>query len=194
MISLRSVCVYCGSSSRVNRAYKDAAARLGTLLGEAGIELVYGGGRVGLMGILADSAMAAGGRVVGIIPGHLKALEVDHSGISELIVVESMHERKRLMVERADAFVVLPGGLGTLDEAFEVVTWKQLRLHDKPVVIADIEGYWAPLLDLLDHICAAGFVGGGAARLYAVAEDVDDIIGVLRSQPAPLLPLQITAI
>ena len=188
MIPLNSVCVYCGSSSRVNSLYKDAARHLGTLLGEAGIELVYGGGRVGLMGIVADAALAAGGRVVGIIPGHLQALEVDHAGLTELVVVDSMHERKRMMVDRSDAFVVLPGGLGTLDEAFEVVTWKQLRLHDKPVVIADIGGFWAPLRALFDHITAEGFVSGGADRLYTVVETIDQVLAAVRGHPAPATP------
>ena len=185
MATPRSVCVYCGSSARVNDVYKEAARRLGGGLARAGIEVVYGGGRVGLMGILADAALSAGGRVVGIIPGHLQALEVDHGGLSELVVVDTMHERKRMMVDRADAFIVLPGGLGTLDEAFEVVTWKQLRLHDKPVLIADIAGYWAPLLGLLDHIDAEGFVSGGHRRLFSVVGDVDQALEALGHLPAP---------
>ena len=188
MASPSSVCVYCGSSSRVNDVYKDAARRLGAGLARAGIGVVYGGGRVGLMGILADAALAAGGRVVGIIPGHLQALEVDHSGLHELVVVESMHERKRMMVDRSDAFVVLPGGLGTLDEAFEEVTWKQLRLHDKPVLIADIAGYWRPLLDLLRHIDGEGFVSGGHSRLIEVVDGVDDVMARLGHLPPPATP------
>ena len=188
MAAPNSVCVYCGSSARVNDVYKEAARRLGAGLGRAGIQLVYGGGRVGLMGILADAALAAGGRVVGIIPGHLQALEVDHSGLHELVVVESMHERKRMMVDRSDAFVVLPGGLGTLDEAFEVVTWKQLRLHDKPVLIADIAGYWRPLLDLLQHIDGEGFVSGGHSRLIEVVDGVDDVMARLGHLPPPATP------
>ena len=188
MISLRSVCVYCGSSSRVSPVYLEAARALGTRLGQGGIQLVYGGGRVGLMGILADAALAAGGRVVGIIPRHIQALEVDHTGLTELVVVDSMHERKRMMVDRSDAFVVLPGGLGTLDEAFEVLTWKQLRLHDKPIVIADIRGYWAPLLGLMDHITGEGFVSGGAHRLYTVVDGVDGVLDALRGYPEPVTP------
>ena len=140
-----SVCVYCGSSSRVSDTYKDAAHQLGTLLGENGHQLVYGGGRVGLMGIVADATLAAGGSVVGIIPEHIQVLEVEHTGLTELLVVDSMHTRKRMMVDRSDAFVVLPGGLGTLDETFEILTWKQLRLHDKPIVVANIDGYWDAL-------------------------------------------------
>ena len=188
MVSPRSVCDYCGSSARVNDVYKEAARRLGAGLARAGIQLVYGGGRVGLMGILADAALAAGGRVLGIIPAHIQALEVDHSGLTELVVVGSMHERKRMMADRSDAFVVLPGGLGTLDEAFEIVTWKQLRLHDKPVLIADIAGYWAPLLALFEHIDGEGFVSGGSHRLFSVVADVDGVLDALGHQPAPTIP------
>jgi hypothetical protein len=179
MATLTSVCVYCGSSGRVAPAYRQAAVELGTALAQAGIELVYGGGRVGLMGLLADAALAAGGRVVGIIPGHIQALEVDHNNLSELVVVDSMHERKRMMVERSDAFVVLPGGLGTLDETFEVITWKQLRLHDKPIVIADIAGYWAPLLALFEHLDTNGFINGGTARLVTVVDSVVQALALL---------------
>lgn len=188
MVSPSSVCVYCGSSARVNDVYKEAARRLGVGLARAGIQLVYGGGRVGLMGILADAALAAGGRVVGIIPEHIQALEVDHSGLTELVVVGSMHERKRMMVDRSDAFVVLPGGLGTLDETFEVVTWKQLRLHDKPILIADIAGYWAPLMRLFEHIDGEGFVSGGHRRLFSVVADIDGVLDALGHQPAPATP------
>lgn len=188
MSPLNSVCVYCGSSSRVDGAYREAARRLGALLARSGIELVYGGGRVGLMGLVADAALAEGGRVIGIIPRHIQELEVDHAGLTELVVVDSMHERKRMMVDRSDAFVVLPGGLGTLDEAFEVITWKQLRLHDKPIVIADIEGYWAPLRALFDHITASGFVGGGAHRLYTMVDGVEGVLEALRGHPEPATP------
>ncbi len=188
MVSLSSVCVYCGSSSRVNDIYKIAARRLGTNLAVAGIRLVYGGGHVGLMGILADAVLTAGGRVTGIIPEHLQALEVGHNNLSELVVVESMHERKRMMVDRSDAFVVLPGGLGTLDETFEVVTWKQLRLHDKPIVIADIAGYWTPLTALFEHMTEAGFVTGGHARLFTVVNEVDQVLEALSRHPVPATP------
>jgi uncharacterized protein (TIGR00730 family) len=185
MATLTSVCVYCGSSSEVDATYRQAATQLGTELARAGIQLVYGGGRVGLMGLVADAALAAGGRVIGIIPGHLQAMEVDHAGLTELLVVDGMHERKRLMVERSDAFVALPGGLGTLDETFEVITWKQLRLHDKPIVIADIGGYWAPLLGLMAHIDGQGFVRGGLERLFSVVGRVEDIVPGLLRAPEP---------
>ena len=159
MQNIRSLCVYCGSSGAVAAQYRDAANELGAQLARVGIVLVYGGGRVGLMGLLADATLAAEGKVTGIIPSRLRDAEVAHRGVTELIVVDSMHERKRLMAERADAFAILPGGIGTLDEMFEIVSWKQLRLHDKPILLVDIGGYWAPLLALLDHVVDTGFAG-----------------------------------
>ncbi|HYH38618.1 MAG TPA: TIGR00730 family Rossman fold protein [Azospirillum sp.] len=183
-----SVCVYCGSSSRVADVHKAAAHALGAGLAERGIQLVYGGGRVGLMGILADAAIAAHGEVVGIIPEHIKVLEVEHTGLAELHVVDSMHTRKRMMVERSDAFVVLPGGMGTLDEAFEVLTWKQLRLHDKPVVIVDVEGYWAPLLTLIDTMVDEGFCRPEHRRLFTVVNRVEDVFAALDRAPEPTTP------
>jgi uncharacterized protein (TIGR00730 family) len=187
MSKVNSICVYCGSSSRVGDGYKQAAHALGTLIGESGRQLVYGGGRVGLMGIVADAALAAGGRVTGIIPQHIQSLEVEHLGLTELIVVDSMHTRKRMMVDRSDAFVVLPGGLGTLDETFEILTWKQLRLHDKPVVVINVEGYWDPLERLLDNLIAEGFAQTGHRRLFTVVERVEDVFDTLARQPPPTI-------
>src|SRR5262245_48697102 len=135
MTAIRSVCVYCGSHVGRNRRHREAAVGLGQLLAQHGIRLVYGGGRIGLMGEVADAVIADGGEVIGIIPEMLETKEVGHRGISELRVVTSMHERKNLMFEMADGFVILPGGLGTLDEAFEMLTWRQLRLHDKPIIL-----------------------------------------------------------
>lgn len=180
-----SVCVYCASSSRVADVHKVAAHALGAGLAERGIRLVYGGGRVGLMGILADAALAAHGEVVGIIPEHIKAMEVEHTGVSELVVVDSMHTRKRLMVERSDAFVVLPGGMGTLDETFEVLTWKQLRLHDKPVVIVDNGGYWTPLVRLIEGMVEEGFCRADHRNLFTVVERVEDVFAALEQAPEP---------
>lgn len=185
-----SVCVYCGSSSRVADIHKQAAHALGDGLARRGIRLVYGGGRVGLMGIVADAALAAGGEVVGIIPEHIQSAEVEHTGLTELHVVDSMHTRKRMMVERSDAFVVLPGGLGTLDETFEILTWKQLGLHDKPIVIADVDGYWRPLLGLIDHMIAEGFARDTVQGFYRVADQIDDVFAALESEPASVLKSQ----
>jgi len=189
MAKVSSLCVYCGSSDQVDQVYKDTAYELGRRLGERGIELVYGGGHVGLMGLAADGALAAGGRVTGIIPGHLHAREVSHTGLSELLVVDTMHERKQLMAERADAFAILPGGFGTLDEAFEIITWRQLRLHDKPIVLVDIEGYWAPLSTLIDRIIATRFAGEGSRRLYQRVEDIDGLFATLDAVPEPVIGL-----
>ena len=177
----RAVCVYCGSRSGNEPAWKEAAAALGAGLAARGIDMVYGGGNVGLMGTAADAAMAAGGRVTGIIPRDLEAREQGHRAVSELHVVESMHERKLLMAKLSDAFVSLPGGLGTLDETFEILTWRQLRFHDKPIVLADIGGYWQPLLDLLNAQVEHGFVDPAHLSLMTVVRSVEDVFAVLES-------------
>lgn len=186
----KSVCVYCGSSSRVADVYKNAAHSLGEGLAREGIQLVYGGGRVGLMGIIADAALGAGGSVVGIIPEHIQSAEIEHTGLTELHVVDSMHTRKRMMADRSDAFVVLPGGFGTLDEAFEVLTWKQLRLHDKPIVLVDVDGYWRPLLGLVDHMVAQGFAHASHRALFTVVDEVDDVFNALAHEPEPSLKIR----
>jgi len=155
---VRSVCVYCGSSMGRRAEYVDLARDLGDLLGSRGIRLVYGGARVGVMGALADAALEAGGEVIGIIPHALAEKEVAHTGITDLRVVASMHERKAMMVAEAEAFVALPGGLGTLEELFEVLTWAQLGLHRKPLGILDVGGFYAPLRVFLDHAVAEGFI------------------------------------
>lgn len=177
---LRSLCVFCGSSPGGDPAYRAAAARLGAAMAAEGIGLVYGGGHLGMMGALAEAVMAAGGRVVGIIPEHLTRVEKAYVGITELHVVDSMHTRKRMMFDRADAFAVLPGGMGTLDETFEILTWKQLRLHSKPIIIVNQNGYWQPWLDLASHIIAQGFAHADTARLYSVVEDVGEVLAKAR--------------
>ncbi len=173
---LLAICVYCGSAANVAQSYKDAAVTLGRLAGEQGVEIVYGGGRVGLMGLVADAALAAGGAVTGIIPRHIVEMEVAHRTLTELIVVETMHERKHMMASRADAFVILPGGLGTLDEAFEILTWKQLSLHDKPIVVANIDGYWDPLLALVRHGVDEGFVRPRHAGLFTEVTEIGAVL------------------
>ena len=186
MKKIRRLCVYCGSSGAVEPRYREAASELGGLLAAAGIELVYGGGRVGLMGLLADAALSASGKVTGIIPRRLLEAEVAHLGVTELVVVDSMHDRKRLMAEKADAFAVLPGGIGTLDELFEIVSWKQLELHDKPILLVDIDGYWAPLRALLDHIVVNGFARPQTRRLLNVVPNVAALMAALSEEPAGL--------
>lgn len=154
----QSIAVYCGAAPGRRPAYTEAAEGLGRFLGERGIRLVFGGGRVGLMGAVADGALAAGGEVVGVIPEKLRDLEVAHGGLTRLEVVDGMHPRKLRMTELADAFVALPGGFGTLDELFEVVTWNQLEYHHKPVGLLDVEGFFQPLCAYLDHAAAEGFI------------------------------------
>ena len=188
MTGVKRVCVYCGSSGRVAEALRDAATRTGRLLAQSGMELIYGGGHIGLMGLTADATLAAGGRVTGIIPDFLHGRELAHTQVTELVVVGSMHERKQRMFERSDAFVILPGGLGTLDEAFECMTWKQLRLHDKPIVIVDVEGYWQPLLKLLDHAIATGFAPAEVRDGLTVVATPEELIAALKVAPEPHLP------
>lgn len=189
MAELRSLCVYCGSSNTVAPQFLQAAFGFGQLLGRAGLELIYGGGRVGMMGQVADGALAEGGRVTGIIPGHLHRAEVAHDGLTELLVVASMHERKQHMAERADAFVILPGGFGTLDEMFEIITWRQLGLHDKPVVLVDLDHYWQPLERLVDHFAGHGFITAANRNLYQRVERIDQVLPALAAAPASSRPL-----
>jgi hypothetical protein len=179
MPPIRRLCVYCGSAGAVDERYRAAARDLGEALAEAGIDLVFGGGRIGLMGILADAVLAKGGRVVGIIPALLRDAELAHPGASELVIVAGMHERKRQMAERADAFAVLPGGIGTLDETFEIVTWRHLGLHDKAIFVIDVAGYWQPLRALLDHLVGSGFAAPLIPRLLTVVPDVAALMTAL---------------
>lgn len=158
MAELRAVCVFCGSSRGFDDRYAAAAAELGALLAARGIELVYGGGSVGLMGALADACLAQGGRVVGVIPKGLFRREIAHQGVTELHEVGSMHERKQLMYDLADACIALPGGLGTLEELAELATWTQLGLHGKPIALVDVDGFWQPLAGQLDRMVDAGFL------------------------------------
>lgn len=179
MTAIKSLCVYCGSAMGLSSAYEKAARDLGRLLARQGIELVYGGGRLGLMGAVAEAALTEGGRVVGIIPEFLLQREVGNLDVSELIVVPSMHARKALMCDRADAFCALPGGLGTLDETVELVTWSQLGLHQKPFALLDCDGFWQPFLKLLAHQVESGFVRAEHAALIRVAPSVDKLLGTL---------------
>ncbi len=188
MTSIRSVGVYCGSSLGANPRYAEAARLLGARLAAHGIRLVYGGGRIGLMGQVADAALTGGGQVIGVIPDHLQVQERGHRGVTELRVVASMHERKNLMFELSDAFVILPGGFGTLDEAFEMLTWRQLRLHDKPILFLDVGGYWTPFGKLVDHFIDEGFAREGSRRLFTMVAAVEDVIPTLLRQPVPAIP------
>jgi uncharacterized protein (TIGR00730 family) len=157
-MNFQRICVFCGSNLGTNLAYRHAAMEVGRLLAEHAIELVYGGGNIGLMGGLADTVLAAGGRVIGVIPEALMAKEVGHQGLTELRIVGSMHERKALMADLSDGFIALPGGYGTFEEFCEVVTWSQLGLHAKPCAVLNVEGYYDPLLELFDRAVRQGFL------------------------------------
>jgi uncharacterized protein (TIGR00730 family) len=182
---MRAICVFCGSSVGANALYHEAAARVGRALAERDITLVYGGGRVGLMGLMAEAALAARGRVIGIIPQHLQEREVGHNRLTELHVVTSMHERKALMAEKADAFIALPGGIGTLEEFFEVWTWGQLGLHAKPYGLLNVNGYYGPLVRLIDHMVDQQFLSPTHRDLVLVEEKIELLLDRLaRHRPA----------
>jgi len=157
-MSLQSICIFCGASTGANPIYREAAIAMGQTLAENGIRLIYGGGAVGLMGVVADAAMAAGGEVIGIIPRSLKESEIGHTGLTRLEVVDGMHARKARMAELSDAFIALPGGLGTLEELFEVWTWGQLGYHSKPLGLLDTNQFYSKLSHFLDHLVEEGFV------------------------------------
>ncbi len=173
----RSLCVFCGSARGTDAAHLRLAERLGKLLAQNGIRLIYGGGHVGIMGTLADAVLAHDGEVIGVIPGFLKDREVGHTAVTRLIVVEDMHQRKRKMFELSDAFAVLPGGLGTLEELFEVLTWKQIRLHERPIFLVNGEGYWDPLVHLIRHIIEEGFARPGSEGLVTVVGSAEEVVG-----------------
>jgi uncharacterized protein (TIGR00730 family) len=183
MAGITSVCVYCGSRFGADRRHRGQAVQLGRRLARAGMRLVYGGGQVGLMGAIADAVLAEGGQVTGIIPEHLERLEVEHRALTELHVVPSMHDRKRLMFELSDAFVALPGGIGTLDESFEILSWRQLKLHDQPLIFLNDGGYWQLFADLVDHIIASGFAPPETTKLFEMAENMDQVFEILARTP-----------
>jgi uncharacterized protein (TIGR00730 family) len=173
---MRAVCVFCGSQKGESPAYEEAARELGALLASRALTVVYGGGHVGMMGALADSALAAGGKVMGVIPEHLMRPEVAHQGLTDLRVVDSMHTRKRVMAAHADAFIVLPGGYGTFEEMFEMVTWLQLRLHAKPVGLLNVAGYFDHLLAFLRHATQEGFIRPQHRKLLTVAASTAELL------------------
>ena len=179
MAAIATLCVFCGAQTGRNPAHAETARSLGAAMARRGITLVYGAGGIGLMGEVADAVLAGGGKAVGVIPESLESLEVAHAALTEKVVTEDMFRRKRIMIDRADGFVVLPGGFGSLDEFFEVLTWKQLGLHDKPVLVLDSEGFWRPLLDLLDHVSAEGFAPKAVSGLATVVRSTDELFRVL---------------
>ena len=179
MPALRSVCVFCGSGSGSDPVYGEAAVAVGRLLAEQGIRLVYGGAAVGLMGLMADAALAAGGEVVGVIPRDLFSREVPHTRLTERLEVGSMHERKMAMYERSDAFVALPGGLGTLEELFEVLSWANLGIHDKPIATLDVAGFWRPVHRWLEEAASGGFIKPGKLDLIVNVEELGELLPAL---------------
>ena len=181
---IRSVAVFCGSRFGHDPAFTEAGAALGAGLARAGIRLVYGGGGVGLMGVVADAALSNGGAVLGIIPEFLQRREVAHAGVGEMVVTGTMHDRKRRMFDAADAFVTMPGGLGTFDETIEIVTWRQLGLHDKPILVCDVAGWAQPLLATLRGAVDQGFAGPETLRLYEVLDSVDAVLARLAALTA----------
>ena len=184
MTRLASLAVFCGSSAGAQPEYRAAARALGANLAARGIGVVYGGASIGLMGAVADAALEAGGEVVGVLPRHLAAKEISHAGLTRLELVDTMHERKARMAELADGFVALPGGLGTLEELFEIWTWGQLGLHRKPLGLHDVAGYYAPLVRLVDGMVGQGFVRAAHRAMLQVAEDAEGLLEQMqRYQP-----------
>ncbi len=188
MRQINSVCVYCGTGSQVSPAYKQAAASVGRALAENNVKLVYGGGKVGLMGIVSEACFKAGGHVIGIIPEHIQDKEIKNENLAETYVVDSMHTRKRMMVDKSEGFIILPGGFGTLDEAFEILTWKYLGLHDKPIVFMNVNGFYDPLLKMVDHMVNEGFTPVWQRNLYQTVDNPEDALLTLRAQLEHIRP------
>jgi len=184
MNAIKTICVYCGSGPGTNPHFVEAATAFGKILAHNGVELVYGGGSIGLMGAVANGALEHGGRVTGIIPDFLTAREHALRGVTELVVTRNMHERKQMMFDRSDAFVALPGGIGTLEETVEQMTWAQLGRHTKPILMANIDGFWNPLLVLLAHMRDAAFIRTGLTVDVLTADRVEDILPKLRAAAA----------
>ncbi len=178
-MTIETVCVYCGSSVHVAPQYKQLAEDVGTTLARRKLKVIYGGGSVGLMGIMANAALLEGGEVIGIIPEHIRSHEIQHTGLTELHVVDNMHIRKSMMFEKSDAFVVLPGGFGTLEELFEVLTWKQIGLHNKPILIYNIDGFWDSMLKMIDDVIATNFAPENNHRIFKVVNTLEDMITAL---------------
>lgn len=187
--ALKSLCVFCGARLGENPAYQAAARATGQAIAAAGWRLVYGAGDVGLMGEVARAAQLAGAPTLGVIPTHLLAMEVGKRDLTTFVITETMHERKKVMFMNADAIALLPGGAGSLDEFFEVLTWAQIGLHSKPIWLIDVEGYWGPLLALMDHIITEGFADGSLRQLFSVVPTVAALAELLRWFPASQGPL-----
>jgi hypothetical protein len=180
---MKSICVFCGSATGTDAIFTETAKMVGETLARRNIRLVYGAGNIGLMGLIADATLEAGGEVLGVIPDFLKEKEVCHTGLTELIVTKTMHQRKQIMEERSDGVIVLPGGYGTLDEFFEILTWRQLRLHDKPIGLLNVDGYYDHLLAHVQQMWHSGFLRESNLSLFCVSSDIHDL---LEKMPVPL--------
>ncbi len=182
MKRIQSLCVFCGSRSGADPVFGEAAEQLGRLLAQRGVRLIYGGGSIGLMGIVMRAVLECGGEVCGVIPEFLTRREVGNPDLTEIVVVDSMHERKRRMFELADAFAVLPGGIGTLDEAIEIITWQQLGRHSKPIAVLNVGEYWKVFESLVEQMIAQGFADAAIRNLFAVAGDVESLLATLEER------------
>lgn len=182
---MKSICVYCGSADRLRPEYLSAARRMGAAIAARGLELVFGGGKTGLMGAVADGALESGGQVTGVIPGYFNTPQLAHGGLTRMEVVETIHQRKARMVELADAFIALPGGYGTLEEFFEVLTWAQIGLHRKPIGLLNARGYYDPLLEMIEHVRAEGFIYAEHTALFSAAEEPEALLAALENHTPP---------
>ena len=185
---MKSVTVFCGSSSGTDPIYRSQAAMLGATLAQQNIRIIYGGAKVGLMGAIADAALSEGGKVVGVIPRFLRSKEIAHEGLTDLIMVESMHERKTKMQELSDGMIALPGGFGTLEELFEILTWAQLGLHKKPIGLLDVNGFYSHLKKLLQSMVKEGFLKEINYSMLLISDDIDDLLGQMKEYIAPVIP------
>lgn len=179
MTSPKSLCIFCGAQNAVDKQYLEMGAVMGRMLAERDIKMVYGGGDCGVMGAVANACMKSGGHVTGVFPIALRNIENEHENLSEIVIVGNMHERKKLMFDLSEGFVVLPGGFGTLDEMFEILTWRQLQIHEKPVVIVNYGGYWTPLINLMDNIVRTRFARIETASFYQVVDTPEQVFSVL---------------
>jgi uncharacterized protein (TIGR00730 family) len=189
---MKSICVYCGASFGANPVYADAARALAAVLVEHNIGLVYGGGNVGLMGVIADQVLRLGGEVTGVIPRALLEREVGHLGLTRQFVVKDMHERKAMMAELSDGFIAMPGGMGTLEELFEMLTWAQLGIHAKPCALLDVDGYFAGLLAFFDHAVATGFLAHDIRALLLIESDPEQLLSALETYTPPAITRWVT--
>ena len=185
---MKSVTVFCGSSSGSDQTYRSQAAMLGRILAHQNIRIIYGGAKVGLMGAIADAALSGGGEVVGVIPRFLRSKEIAHEGLTELIMVESMHERRTRMHELSDGMIALPGGFGTLEELFEILTWAQLGLHKKPIGLLDVNGFYTHLKKLLLTMVDKGFLKEINYNMLLISDDINDLLGQMKRYIAPVIP------